>query len=468
MKKNDFNINNQNKTPEVGEGDQSIMKDNKKIDGTEELKGVSPRPTFSDATEFNNKESIISALPDEIWHNIFSFLENQSALSPLKLTCTRFFRVASDPKLINSLIKQYDYTQIHSSKVFESPAISDGVHKLALSPDGKMFATITKNKERINIWNYDGHLIKIIQKRHDRGYESLIFSKDSKYIIANSAEIEVWNIKENKLKTSFPITVSRSNSICALSKGRFIVNYTFFEDPDDDYSAKSVLEIYDIETQKLIQRFKGQHPYQSISCSYDEKLLVAIMHNGDGLFIYDMTTTDLVGKIPIDFLPKPIRNFEERLLAEQLMHAEISKDNQYVICNPVLKDMRGPQILLWKINGTNAYPQSITLDGYSIGYPSIVEKTIRPFIFSISKDGKYLAVTDRLANQIDIWNLEKFKRISQISIERKLTTELFFSPLNDKIICNKWNQISMTSFPFLSPQKNEDADEEHHSKLTLK
>lgn len=393
-----------------------------------------------------------SKLPNELWLKIFSFFSLKE-LARVRTVSREFLSFTTDPQLLSSLPKQFDYSKIDSKNKLLADK-EDSFREMAISAKGGMIATINKENDKIFLFDAkDLALMGSIPKRTSHDYCSLAFTKDDKYLVMSSSEIEVWDIQENQLKSSFPILRDhggRISSFNLLSGNHFVVSYIYYENDYDDYAVKNCLEIYNIETQKLVTSFNinAKALYSFISTSPDETLLVCA--NRDGIDLYDIKSQNLIKNMKINFIPyRCSKDGIHEQQAEEKIRAEMTNDNKFIVCNALGRDSSGIQVQKWNIE-SETYT-SITLKShYSSGNQ-------RGLIFSISKNGKYLAAAAPYLRCIKIYNIQTFQVIKKhIMDDNAFITHLYFSSDDGKIIINNLKSIEVISFPTKNLENNID------------
>lgn len=379
--------------------------------------------------------------PDEIWLSIFSFFSYKQ-LAHIRSVNKRFLKLSYNEQLLKSFPKpSYSVTQT-IKKVLSTKEYS-WCTEIAVSPNGNTFATINEKQDQIFIFDtLTLTLSHIINKQTERDYSALAFTKNNQYLVACSRGLELWDIEKKQLKAYLPLIGEYGGRIQlfdVLYNNRVIVSYFNYLDPYDDYSAKSFLEIYNLETQTLEKSFPiDQKSYQTLSVSPDQRLFLCcdVYQNVD---IYDIKTGAIIKQLRIDFFAHP--NFprsNNKKIIESNFKLNFSKDNKFIICNAPGNNHHELHIQKWDIETGNRF------SFIGIGRD---RDSYCPLIYSLSQFGEYIAVTRLGSNVVSIWSVADFKKINTLALKPGSSIQqLCFTGRDDRLFVKSYDQIEILDF----------------------
>jgi WD40 repeat protein len=168
-----------------------------------------------------------------------------------------------------------------------------GIHAMALSQDGSLFAVHTFG-DSAAVWSVqNGQQVRILEPL--RYVDGLLFSRDSKTLLAfsfdgDSSRIQFFNASNGRLNNVVPGPLHGVQG-CALSRdGRFLLLA----------GREDTVQLHDAATGKLLgQTIRHSHPTTSVEFSADGRLAIVGHASDDMLRFYSLPSMKLVGTLRV-------------------------------------------------------------------------------------------------------------------------------------------------------------------------
>lgn len=255
---------------------------------------------------------------------------------------------------------------------------------LSFSPDGKQLASSSLDGT-INFWDLQSKKLTHSFQAHNKALSSVMYSPDGKLLVTSSHSdptFKLWDIRSHKLIYSFKGHKKGVYSVVFSPDGTQLASST--SDDDSRSSENSTIKLWDLKSRQLIHTFEKQNPLMSVIFSQDGKQLISV-HYDKPIKVWDIKTKQLV--------------HQSKKVVNALSKITISPDRKQVVTS----DIEGT-IKLWDINSQQPI--------HHLGK----ENEYKPMILSMaySPDGKQLASVAPHDESIKLWNLGSEKLVSTL------------------------------------------------------
>lgn len=257
----------------------------------------------------------------------------------------------------------------------EFRAHSDRLMTAAVSPDGKLFATASKDK-KICVWEISsGNLISTLTG-HDGIISGMSFSPDGKFLISGGYDktIRTWDFTNGTQLSIFPQTENEIFTISFSPDGKLILSCG----GELKYDEPSEILVWDVDSKSVISDL-SQFKFKVVSYGgfiFNSENLLLMNNPGNSLLEIDLKVRKIVNNFPLT--PSKMHPFG------------ITKDTDFVFCGSSPK---------------------ITIFSRSRAFEPITLTDPKGFTaFSIREDGKYFATgsdVERVARSIRVFQTDK-------------------------------------------------------------
>jgi WD40 repeat protein/ankyrin repeat protein len=305
-----------------------------------------------------------------------------------------------------------------------------------------MFATSggSGGRNLVEIWEVaTGRLLQSI--RRDSEINSIAFAPDGKTLglgvgswLAKETLLELWDIKTQKIQKQFKGHRFNIISIAFSKDGRQIAS------GDSEGNCK----LWDIETQKAIRSFGSQHPFNRSNISPDARFAAVTMNEGE-VYLYSVGT----GK-RIVALPKSMHRFRQVAFQKDGSTLCLSTDQGEIHFLDVHTGAwRGALTSMWSGNSGLALSNKGDLLSIAHGFGTTLlwnratlsflgqlgtySQSILSTAFSPSDALLVVAGNVKDSGLIEIWNPRTQKRIRSLQGHKKLVTKVAFGAKEDTL-----------------------------------
>ncbi|MBI5217768.1 MAG: caspase family protein [Bacteroidia bacterium] len=324
----------------------------------------------------------------------------------------------------NTHIKIVDY--FTGDKIALLKGHTNIVTTLAYSPDKPLLVSGSSDKT-IRCWDLKNYQVKYILTKHTQWVTKIKFSPDGSFFASGSGDKTVvfWDPETGKELKIFNLFLSTVNSIDFSPDSKKLASY------ENEFDAKPVIKIIDINSQKELNSFTGLGP--------------VLFAKGGGSLIYqdDKARNMILKNCVTDSIEQIFTGHTDYIFGTCL-----SPDGKYFVTTAQDKQIRFWEVStgkdLGKFKGSSAAVLSVAitpdnkylLDGYGflnlqmweVMKPKVISKMKYSCRFSIRPDGKYAACEDRKKSSIVLVDIASGETLKELLKTSWMINDLCFSP----------------------------------------
>lgn len=183
-----------------------------------------------------------------------------------------------------------------------------GVRSMALSPNGKMIVSGSRDNHNVRVWNVEARKVIAKWEGHTKFVGALSWSADSKQVLSGSWDgtTRAWDVKSAK-------------TVLAIKTGHEVVQVAIYS-PDATKIAtgglnENAVKIWDTKTGELLKTLKHDHQVYSLAWTLEGKKLIS--GSFDPIRIFDTVTWEEIAilKGHADWINAISLSQNERVLA---------------------------------------------------------------------------------------------------------------------------------------------------------